>query len=379
MLLTACLEPYVPEVIQAPHAYLVVEGSINSRGSSTIRLSRAISLSTVTSPPAETKATVFIEEEGGMRYPLTEKKAGTYTSAVLSLNAGRRVRLRVATAAQQEYVSDFTQVIVTPVIDSITWKPTGHGLQIAANAHDDTDQLKYFRWEYEETWEFATPFYSTVRYDSIKHRVVDRTKSINKCWQTKVSTNILLATTAKLGRSQISEAPILLLPRTSDKLYKRYSILVKQYAMTKEEYNYWVGLQKNTQNIGTLFDPLPSQIAGNMHSVHNPEEVVLGFISCQSVTEKRIFADRAKLPYDWPYVSGYELCMADTLPKKNDYRMTSNRELFQLFENVNYIIPIERLKVAKINGRDTIYYYSFSTADCVDCRTRGVLKKPIFW
>ncbi|MEJ7664694.1 MAG: DUF4249 family protein [Hymenobacter sp.] len=56
----------------------------------------------------------------------------------------------------------------------------------------------------------------------------------------------------------------------SSKLYYLYSILVRQYALTPEEFAYWDKLRKNTENLGTLFDPLPSQLSGNVHRLTMP-------------------------------------------------------------------------------------------------------------
>ncbi|MCA8831455.1 DUF4249 domain-containing protein [Hymenobacter sp. BT728] len=373
---SSCVEPYAPEVIQAANNYLVVEGSINSRGVTTIRLSRSVNLANTSAPPAESKAKVFIEQEAGGQYPLREGKVGTYTSADLTLAAGQRVRLHLTTAGGREYTSEFVSALVTPAIDSVTWKPTARGLQIAANAHDDANQTDFYRWDYEETWEFTTRYVSKVEYKNGK--MVDRLEDINRCWTTQASTNVVLNTAEKLSQSVISQAPIVLLPRDTPKLYYKYSILVRQYALGKNEYAYWDALRKNTQNLGTLFDPQPTQLTGNVHNVSNPEEVVLGFVGAQSVAEKRLIIARNQLPFDWPYVTGYEHCVdIDTIPRPSEDPMDwpTPEEVLAFFKS-GHPVALEELHFPALDPRP---FYVFSSVDCVDCRTRGVKTKPAYW
>ncbi|QNP52840.1 DUF4249 family protein [Hymenobacter qilianensis] len=70
--LAGCIDTFEPEVIASAENYLVVDGTINSSGVTTIRLSRTDNLISTAPPPAEAKAAVFIEEEAGPRYALTE-------------------------------------------------------------------------------------------------------------------------------------------------------------------------------------------------------------------------------------------------------------------------------------------------------------------
>src|SRR5687768_8833741 len=105
--LGSCIEPYRPQIIQVPNNYLVVDGFINSTGSTTIRLSRTVNLDGATIPPGELKARVFIEEEGGVQFELKEGTNGNYTGNPLQLNATRRYRLRIRTADGKEYASGY--------------------------------------------------------------------------------------------------------------------------------------------------------------------------------------------------------------------------------------------------------------------------------
>ncbi|WP_052346567.1 DUF4249 domain-containing protein [Hymenobacter swuensis] len=377
LVLSGCIEPFEPEVEVSKAGFLVVDGSLNGAGRSTIRLSRTTALRSSAKAQVESKARVYMEEEGGQQYLLPETVAGTYVSAAVALPPGTRVRLHFTTAGQREYVSDYTELKATPPIDSVTWKAGSRGVQIAVNAHDDTQQSRFYRWDYTETWEFTSAYKSVVEYRN--RAFYPRAENIYNCWGTEEATAIKLGTTSKLGQDVVSEQPLTLLPPTSVKLRYRYSILVRQYALSSSEYSYWEALRKNTETQGNLFDPLPTQLTGNVHAVVDAGEQVIGFIGAQSVTEKRIFIGTRQLPQTWVFDTGYETCMTDTIPRPNPPLPPpppppTEAQALDYFDS-GLPFPIDVLHFAT-SPRN---FYLYSTADCVDCRRRGTNVKPSFW
>jgi hypothetical protein len=154
------------------------------------------------------------------------------------------------------------------------------------------------------------------------------------------------------------------MPPNSTKLRYKYSILVKQYSLSAEEFAYWELLQKNTENIGTIFDPQPSQLTGNVHSLSDAAEPVIGYVGVQSVAEKRIFIKRDELPRSWRALTGYE----QNCPAPDTLRPATGSAL-EVFRS-GRAIPIDR-----VEGGGLLY----SSAECVDCRKRGTNVRPSFW
>lgn len=76
--LAGCIEPYAPDVLNAPNTFLVVDGFINGNGATRIKLSRSVNIATATSPPAETGATLYVVDDAGRRYPLRESSKVLY-------------------------------------------------------------------------------------------------------------------------------------------------------------------------------------------------------------------------------------------------------------------------------------------------------------
>jgi hypothetical protein len=359
----SCVQPYAPEVISQPNNYLVVDGSINTGGVTTIRLARSRNLQDSGKIPVESKATLFIEQEGGGRYPLIESAmAGTYTSASLQLAAGKRVRLAIKTAGQREYLSDYIQVKNTPELDAVSWRLEPGGVQLYVNTHDPTAQARYYRWEFEETWKFTSAFHSVVKWTPTA--IVHRPEDIFNCWGNESSTSIKIGTTLKLSQDIVADYPLQLLPANSGKLRYRYSILVRQYALTPEEHGYWQTLSKTTESIGSIYDALPTQLTGNVHATADAEEPVLGFVGAQTVTQKRIYIDRAELPANWRFDTPYDKCGLGEIPLP--VGPAPNPLVF--FRDGTFI-PVD-------GGQGN---YVYGTAECVDCRLRGTNVKPGFW
>lgn len=374
LLLGGCIDKYQPDVIATPKSYFVVDGLINLRGVTTVRLSRTRSLTTATSP-VEAKATVAIQDEAGARYPLTEQAAGTYTSAALTLDATRRYQLRVRTAAGREYASDLVAGKLTPPIDRLSWAVERNGVQLYVDAHDATNNTRYYRWTYQETWQYSTPFYS--QFEFVNGVMRPRTDNIKDCWRTEISTDIALGNTARLSQDVVSKYPLLLPPGDSYRFRVKYSLLVQQYAQTAEEYTYWEKLKKNTESLGTLFDPLPTQLTGNVHGLTDPSELVVGYVGASSMSEKRLFIDRSEFPASITFLTGYEgLCQEPDTVLLPSFRFPNSlatgftQEYLPLYEAYLYN---PRTNVPTLIG------YVRGQALCADCRLRGTNVKPSFW
>lgn len=360
LLTNSCIDPFEPVVNVAPKDYLVVSGFINSRGASVIKLSHSVALDDAASPPVEARAQVYIEDEQGGRFGLTEAPAGTYTSAALTLTQGRRYRLHFTTTAGQEYASGYTEAKVTPEIDGLSWTVVPNGLELNVSTHDDTQNSRYYRWSCEETWLFRTPLVSTLEY--VNDSLVPRQQDISACWGFEATSGIRLFNTTRLSQDVVADYPVQQLPSTSVKLGIRYTILVKQRAQTVEEYRYWEALRKNTEELGTLFDPLPSQLTGNVRCLTDPAAVALGFVGAYSITEKRLFVGRNELPASWRAITGYEEC------REPD---TANIGYLALYFGPNgQFVPLHRI------GRTS---YAAGLKNCADCRLRGTNVQPSYW
>lgn len=395
-----CRKPYNPPYVNAPGSYLVVEGVISpGPGPTTIKLSKTVNLSASSTVNPVTGAIITIESDKGAAYPVAEITDGKYVSASLILDATARYRLRIKTLDSHEYLSDFVPVTSSPAIDSVSFAVKSNGIQLYVSTHDPQNNTHFYRWEYEETWVLHAEYFSFFKSngDTVLERDLNNDQ-IYQCWKGDTSTAIVLATSSGLSADVINDAPVTFVESTSPKLdgkrsiiftQKRpetnaYSILVKQYGLTKEAYRYWLNLKENTQDIGRIFDPLPTEILGNIHSLTDPNEPVLGYISSGTMAVKRIFIANGSIPTEWTLNSPYSDCKLDSLYLDTLRRgeLTPTNEENTAF-NLNKGTEADLLQIpvqAIFDPQDgSIIGHSGTFPTCADCTLQGTNQVPAFW
>ncbi len=362
-----CKKQYNPPAIEAVNSYLVVDGfiNVNPNEATTILLSRTRSLNDSLPNIPELHAKVSIVSNVGNTYNLTDaSNKGIYNSALLNLNSGNQYQLKIVTADGHNYLSDLVAVKKSPPIDSLTWRQDS-SLTVYLNTHDPNNNTTYYKWNYVETWHYQAPL---IRYWEVNNGIIAPMDSLNQtydCWKTTNSNTIITGTSVALGQDVISRAPILTIPRDDEKIKIRYSILVNQIPLTKDAYNYWLLIQKNSQELGTLFDPQPSQLTGNIHPLSNPNEPVIGYVTAATTTQKRLFVNNSELT-NWSTVIDHRECLKMIIPQN------PTNFLIYDYPDTNY----------------SFYYFvgsgpfelMLTLTECVDCRVKGgVTTKPTYW
>ncbi|MEJ7677077.1 MAG: DUF4249 domain-containing protein [Segetibacter sp.] len=314
---TNCKKSYNPPAIRVDNRFLVIDGTlINSPDSpSIITLSRTVRLTDTTfiSSP-ETGAALSVEGSNGDIHNFAELPGGVYQSNPLLLNSSGKYRLNMTASSGNQYISDFVEVGQPPPIDSLTWQQQ-NDVMIYLDTHDQLNNTKYYRWDFTETYQYASPLNASLSQNNGVLFYVDTSNQTFDCWRSVNSTEILSGSSIALSQNVISKAPITIVPQNSQKISVRYSILVKQYALSHEAYQYLQILKKNTENLGSIFDPQPSQLLGNIHSIKNPEELVIGFFSASSVQQKRLFITKHDVT-NWNFVDTNRECSIMTIPHR---------------------------------------------------------------
>jgi hypothetical protein len=178
------------------------------------------------------------------------------------------------------------------------------------------------------------------------------------CWETDSSTDIILGSTAKLGQNVIYEQPVQIIAAGSQQLSIAYSILVRQYALTDSAYTFLALMQQNTESLGSIFDPTPIQLTGNIQCLTSPTQPVIGWVSAGTMQQERIFISRSQVP-GWAY---YLTC-----PR---LKMVPSDSLFYYFGEIGFV-PLGQVS----NG-----YAPGAEEECTDCTYwGGTTTEPSFW
>jgi hypothetical protein len=365
LILMGCIDPYTPAVITTNPDFLVVDGSYDPvNGTGTVILTRTLALSEdeETEFPAEPGATVMLQDESGATITtFHEVSPGTYQAQDgISLNLNSPYRLSILTADGASYRSALVTPRVAPAIDSITWSGDAEGVRIMANTHDDSGNTRYYRWIFEETWEYTSAFKSIVEWQG--GTVIPRNEDIYTCWRTRSSTAILIESTVALETDIVANKEIHFIRKGAQELGIQYSILVKQQSIDKKTYEFWDLLKKTTEQIGGFFDPQPFVVKGNIEKLSGSKSAI-GLFHISTTEEQRLSF-------------GY-----DDLPLETKQRVQfTDCELTIL---LNAGVPDysgSDLMVSLYNVGDVTLGYFKSSPRCVDCRVQGgVNQKPPYW
>jgi hypothetical protein len=139
----------------------------------------------------------------------------------------------------------------------------------------------------------------------------------------------------------------------------KYSILVNQYSLNEDEYLYWEKLQNIGEQVGGLYDIIPSSVPSNVFSLVDPNEKVLGYFSVSAITSKRIFIKDYFAGTVTPYTDAR--CIADTIPGNGPIK------------DLNYTVWI------LVQSSLPPYIVTTNDEGCADCTLRGTNVKPDFW
>lgn len=363
VVITGCVEPYDPPAIKNAPSYLVVDGFVDAtNASAVVKLSKTMGLEENLQLPVS-NATVQLEEEDGFVMNLIEHPPGTYSISEVFVDFDKKYRIKIS-HENNEYASAFVEIKQTPPIDDVFWDPKPKGLEIKLNTSDPSGNSKYYRWKFEEIYEYTVPYYSgyVLKGGEVEPRALE--DQIYRCWRTDNSTSILIGTTEDLTSDEIRNNVLLTIPRESIKITRRYSFRVQQVALTEEAYSYWLSLYKTTENVGGLFDPMPGQVIGNITNLSDPDKTVIGFFYGAKVSEHHMYIMPGDLPddyweYRWPYCELTEVVMEELLLHATGTLLVSPF----------YV------------GMDTNPAgYTIASTPCLDCRVYGgVTTKPEFW
>lgn len=333
LIIAGCVETFIPDLDEVQYVP-VVEGLItNEPEVYTIRLYWSIPVGETKTIPLG-RCDVEVHDDLGHIYRFTETSTpGTYVSDSTTFQGvvGRKYKLRINTnnAALKGYSYESVPVEMkaVPPIDSLyyekvsvtgvsPWGGQKEGYQIYLNTYDPTGECRFFRWNYTETWKFEIPY-----------------PALNQiCWITNNSKDINIKNSMTLSDNRIVYHPVILITNETDRLSRRYSIIVNQYSLSEEEFVYWEKLKNLTQDVGSLYDIIPFSIPGNIYCIEDPGEKILGYFSVSARTSRRIYINTL-FPSSFYF---YIKCELDTL--------------LMLYDR-----------------------------GCKDCTRRGTLKKPDFW
>ena len=383
LLFFSCIEEYkIPKSVSDTYEEeIVIQGRILSGDQSIIYVSHTMPMGDNKKPHDITDAKVRIIGENGYQSELAhfdeERKHYVIDTDILPQITSYAIQVETR---GEIYQSTFQEIIHTPEIESVHYQEHSDGITIHVTTNNNNDQSPNYMWTYEEDWEFYAPInlqklYAENKIIGMSWKNVYSELSMNSnpyyyCWKHMESKKIHLYSTKELNENIIKDVELIKIPNTDVRISYIYSILVKQWCLNEEAYNYYLLQKKYSEESDGLFTPMPYEINGNIICTSSPTKKAKGYVLASSIKEKRIFiyaSDFKSMQVEYDpicyYITGKEEANINTR-----WQYTWN----QLIKYGAIIYSDDQT----LDENDVLYH-----KECVDCRTLegSTKKRPDFW
>ena len=278
--------------------YLVIDGFITDQpGPHSISISRSIPFvnDEISVFEKVTGANASIVDQLGNEVILSEASPGIYeTNGLFRGEIGYRYTLAI-TIDGERFQSTPQEIPVSAELDSVYFKQG-----VRENINNDGTIL-------EST---TVDFFCDIGYQSANDYVAATWEStyefkagqtLNTCYVDK--RNIGFSSVNSNAGIGIGSSPQVTVGKFlfNFEFESAYSLNTILYSMGEEAYDFYDKVNQQRNSTGSVFDPQPFQIFGNISNLDRPSQTVLGFFGAFSQVDKRIFVYPSDIDASQPY------------------------------------------------------------------------------
>lgn len=283
---TACIKQVQVQTRNAPPV-LVVEGAITTDSLPyTVKLSYSGKLRAANDIPVESiekDALVTITDDQGHATSLTYRDSGIYqtTDPGYIGQVGRSYHVTIELSDGKKYVSapekispavPFENTMVRFVEDFNLDFPAY--LTVSIDTKDPVEQENYYKWDFYSWTPMKTKGvpcgFGCVLYEY--------------CFQKIFDPDLRILSDAAINGNTISNQRI---GKSYIYWYGKHYIDIGQLSITKAYYQFLEKYNEQVTRTGSVLDPLPASIKGNVYNSADENDFALGYFSASSATHKR--------------------------------------------------------------------------------------------
>lgn len=387
LILTSCIDPFSPRT-ENFESLLVVDALVtNENETYYCTLSRSIQNIRDT-PEKVSGATVIVKDDLGAAFTFSEASPGIYKSDSLAFRAetGRTYTLNITTKEGVKYESDPVTMQEVQAIDSLyfgkDWETDDEGvLHDGVRIYIDSKKPQsgtYLRWTYEEWWKTHVPYQPYYQFLDENNIVPVLEPGNVICWRNNKSSEIIAGSPDADAGGEFRKKPLFFIAADhADRLMVRYYIKIRQYSISKSEYEFWDQMQQIRDVGGDIFDRQPFQIISNVYNVDKPTDRVLGYFQVSSVSAASMYITRHEVDslglsqFDY----GCEILYASPntdFPGK-PAKQVSFTQMYNIIVKEGYVF------IDYLISESGLVYLVFVRDYCADCTVTGNPNKPDFW
>jgi len=384
LLLNRCVEPIDIEQSLNFENAIVIEATItNELKHQEIFLSNSYKFDD-DKPLAETNANVQIVDSALNTYIFEEASPGKYISMnEFSAQSDIEYQLLITTKEGKTYNKKKEKLPSITKIDNLypirEMDDFGNdGVSILIDSYDPSGNSMYYRYEYEETYKIIAPYWSPkdlLVSPTYELYFAPKSKEEQICYNTVLSNDMIQTETNNLSEDRVTKFNIRRISIENPIITTRYSILVKQYIQSLEAYTYYKTVKKLSGSGNVFSQNQPGFISGNIFSVDDRNEKVIGFFELSSVSSKRLFFNYTDLFPNESAPPYFEDCtifatgVGSPPPPKGEEN------------NLTYVISSGQAKYysKNLDPEEGEGPYDLVRRACGDCTVLGSNIKPDFW
>ena len=284
----------------------------------------------------------------------------------------------------RSYTTQPTQLTNTSQIDNIYASRViddlgNENLSIFVDSFDPSSNSKYYRYVYEETYKIIAPKWN--EYDLVvtsnppNYTIgkVPRTREERVCYKTINSNSIIQTETNGFTEDRVTKFPVRVLSKDNTIISHRYSILVKQYVQSLDAFTFYKTLANLSGSENLFSQNQPGFFNGNVFSVDDPNEMVVGFFELSSVSSQRFYFNYQDFFPNEPLPPYFDKC--ETFAPDNAVWAADPSHLVNLILSGAVKYYGENLNPDYTNPGP----YLMVIPECGDCTRLGTNVKPDFW
>lgn len=373
--LGGCVEPIDIETATYENA-LVIEGTVtNELEVQEVLLSRTYPLEE-SGPSQERNADVKVVS-GTEEFQFTEVEPGRYRSVeAFGAVQGRQYILEIITSNGNQYSSQPEELPQSSGISSLYAEKTTFqgetGIAIFVDVTGPEATSGYYRYNFTETYKIVSPFSYNFDLEVINGEFVEipKTREETVCYTTEASNEVLLANTNLQAGNDLEAYLIKFMERKNYRTAHRYSILVRQFSISEEAFSYYETLKDFSESENLFAQNQLGLINGNVFSVSDPNEPVIGMFTVSGTSSKRIFFNFEDFYNRQEFIPNAHVECELLLPPT---ATVAQRNV------LGEQLRIGDIKYLGFEVGDPANIYRFARAGCVDCNLFGTNTAPDFW
>jgi hypothetical protein len=298
----SCIDPFEVNIPASEFTDLIVVDAVLNRESAvhSITLSRPTAINQNSGYARVSKAKVEITDSNNECFEFKETSNGTYSidSTMFKPKFEEDYLLNIELANGELYQSEAEKLKIVDPIDSVWVRAEkisflagsnvieGNVINVYTNLKTANEDF-FHQYEYEGTFGFESVYQGSDVCNE-GGPIIHSQREELICYRSEiVDLPLNIFSTRNLQRDNFIAQNILqLFP--DRKFLIGYSLLVKKKRLTEQYYNYLDEIKTQNEAQGSLFDPPPTTIEGNIRNISN-DDFALGFFTIVSETQKRVF------------------------------------------------------------------------------------------